>query len=68
MWWLPVPRRPDTLQVSSIVTWSGANTAMRMGGGPSADGSAAAASPASMQLPYSQVGVLAAAGEPPAPA
>ena len=45
-WWLPVPHRPDTVQVSSITTCSGASTAIRICGTPSTT--------PSMQLPNSQ--------------
>lgn len=45
-WWLPVPLRPETCQVSSMVTSLGENTAMRIRG-PS--GSVPVA--VSMQLP-----------------
>ena len=34
-WWLPVPHSPETCQVSSISTWSRANTAPRSCGTPS---------------------------------
>ena len=56
-WWLPVPRSPDTCQVSSITTWSGENTAMRSCGHAVDDALDAVAE--------DPVGVLAAAGEAP---
>ena len=31
-WWLPVPQSPATVHVSSMTTWPGANTAMRIRG------------------------------------